>query len=244
MKVIYFKCVLRLTGVYIVVYIVHMKDKKCLRCGKEWTSRLDNPKSCIGCGSYKWQIPRDTSRYVGDRYYYLPEKYRGEITQSLVRNVFNYDPLSGILTWNDYPNRDKGEVAGYPIDTGYLRVAFCSTAMTVQYVAWMYIYGYFPEEIIDHRDRVRDNNAIDNLQETSQHCNSRNHTINKNNKSGVPGVRKIKDGCWYVSISRFYLGLFTTKVEAVAHRLAAEQCLDWPNSFTYGYAITFMKENI
>lgn len=35
-----------------------MKKKKCLRCGYEWISLVENPKVCPSCKSYKWKEKR------------------------------------------------------------------------------------------------------------------------------------------------------------------------------------------
>lgn len=34
---------------------------KCLRCSHVWLSRVDKPKSCPACRSYRWDIPAKKS---------------------------------------------------------------------------------------------------------------------------------------------------------------------------------------
>jgi len=33
-----------------------MKKLRCLKCGKEWTPRIDKPEQCPRCKSYNWKI--------------------------------------------------------------------------------------------------------------------------------------------------------------------------------------------
>jgi len=33
-------------------------NKKCLRCGYEWRSKIKNPIQCANCRNPKWNVPR------------------------------------------------------------------------------------------------------------------------------------------------------------------------------------------
>jgi hypothetical protein len=108
-------------------------------------------------------------------------------------------------------------------------------------------YGFMPENGIDHIDRDNTDNLLENLREVSQSCNMRNIGISPANKSGVLGVCWHKDsGMWISQISvkgkSKYSGVYQDFSEAVAHRLAAEQCLGWPNCHSATSAYLYMKE--
>ena len=41
-----------------MIMIITMK-KQCKKCGYEWESRIDNPKSCPYCKQYDWNKQRE-----------------------------------------------------------------------------------------------------------------------------------------------------------------------------------------
>ena len=156
------------------------------------------------------------------------------LTQEKLKALFDYSPLTGKLTRKVVTaNRVKvGEIAGTINGSGYLQTSVQSKTYFNHRLIWLWHYGYLPEHQIDHIDRVRSNNKLNNLRETNSTCNLRNRTIPKNNASGVAGVswsekRKYWDPSIGLDSKTCHLGISTDFIEAVAHRLAAEQCLDW-----------------
>jgi len=97
-------------------------------------------------------------------------------------------------------------------------------------LAWLYIYGYWPENDINHKDRIKHHNWISNLREISQQYNTRNIRNLKNNKSGVKGVCKNKRSKYksYITVNnkKTNFGQYKDFNEAICHHLAAEQCLN------------------
>ena len=81
--------------------------------------------------------------------------------------------------------------------------------------------------IRDHINRNKLDNRSLNLRYATKHANSLNTNISKANKSGVKGVRKMKDGRWHAYIffkrKSIHLGIFEQKEEAVKARNLAEQ---------------------
>ena len=155
------------------------------------------------------------------------------LTQSRMKELLNYDPETGVFLWKVSTNgRIKvGDVAGSD-SKGYIQIMIDYKNYKAHRLAWLYEYGYFPEHGLDHEDRDKSNNWIDNLREASQQCNLRNTGNRNDNTSGVKGVCFHKAAQkWHAQIyldrGCYHLGLFTDFTEAVAHRLAAEQCLNW-----------------
>ena len=110
--------------------------------------------------------------------------------------------------------------------------------------------GYFPENPIDHMDHDPSNNIWSNLRPVSYICNSRNCKVAKSNKSGVNGVVwHSRDKVWHpaIKVNYTHVNLKASKdfTEAVAHRLAAEQALDWSgcdsNSSAYQYMQAYVR---
>ncbi len=97
-----------------------------------------------------------------------------EITQDQVRQAFNYDPESGLLTWIDGRRRTKvGKVAGSQRDDGYLDVRFNYKLIRAHRLIWLYVHGYLPPQI-DHINGNRSDNRICNLRESNNHLNQQN----------------------------------------------------------------------
>lgn len=84
---------------------------------------------------------------------------------------------------------------------------------------------YYP----DHHNRVKLDNRKANLTKCTQQENARNHTIQKNNTSGITGVNFTKStNNWMARINdnngnRIYLGCFNDIVDAIKTRLKAEK---------------------
>jgi len=149
------------------------------------------------------------------------------LTQSELKEKLSYDRSTGVFVW-----RENAKVAGYINAQGYIYIGFNNVVYLAHRLAWLYIKGYFPEGCLDHIDRNPKNNRIDNLREASRMCNMRNTGNHKNNTSGIKGVLFYKrDANWQSTIcvnrKKYHLGYFDDFDEAVAHRLAAEQCFNW-----------------
>jgi len=170
------------------------------------------------------------------------------ITQKRLKELFLYDENTGLLTWKiNRGTARAGSIAGHKSLNGYLRTSADGKRYLNHRIIWCMIHGYIPENGLDHIDRDKLNNRIDNLREVSQTCNMRNRGMNCNNTSGVKGVylRK-KTNKWYAMIrsGKINRQLCTCQdfVEAVAHRLSGEQCLGWEGCDSCSPAYRYMKD--
>lgn len=173
----------------------------------------------------------------------LPFPSGKEIPVEVLRELLDYDPETGTLTWKKrdvsyFPNeascrswntRYAGRTAfTYTHFEGYKYGGIFSASHKAHRVAWAIYNGEWPKDHIDHINGNRADNRIVNLRVVSCSENLRNQKIRKNNKSGVMGVSWRSDaGKWVVRItvnSRLMnLGLFSSFDEAVAVRKAAER---------------------
>ena len=170
------------------------------------------------------------------------------LTQEEVRQHLDYDPETGELRWRvRRGGRRVGRPAGAARKThSRIVIGINGKKYLAHRIIWLWVYGYFPENVIDHIDRDPSNNKLSNLREVSQLCNMRNSKIDKRNKTGVTGVFwDEKNGKWLSNIrladKTKYLAYCSDFTEAVAHRLAAEQCLDWAGCDSNSSAYQYMK---
>jgi hypothetical protein len=152
------------------------------------------------------------------------------LTQKRLKEVLNYDPETGIFIWKKALSFrvSAGDVAGYNRPDGYVCIRINNTSYQCHRLAWMYVYGYFPEGDIDHIDRTRNNNKIENLRESNRSCNIRNSGLRANNTSGIKGVTLNKStGMWRSRIGskskEIRLGHYSNFVDAVEARYRGEQ---------------------
>lgn len=166
-----------------------------------------------------------------------------ELPISYLKECFEYNSLTGILTWkvrpaNHFAHSSKadggfnakyaGTVAGSVMARGYIWVTLCGRSHYAQRIAWAIYYGEYPKGIIDHDNGDKTDNRIINLVESTNEKNSRNQKLRVTNTSGQMGVCLRKDTGKYRSFiqeggKRVWLGSHDTYEEAVACRKAAEK---------------------
>lgn len=155
------------------------------------------------------------------------------LTQDYVKSIFNYNEITGVLKWRVNRHRVfKGKTCNSLDRDGYKRVTVDGKGYRVHRIIWLYVYGYMPENQIDHKDQVKTNNKIENLREVSFSCSSQNRDNFKSNTSGVKGISwNNNNKKWKVTImndcKNIHGGYFSFFDEAVAMRLAMEQCLNY-----------------
>lgn len=153
------------------------------------------------------------------------------LTQERVKELFTYDPESGVLRWRvQMGTAREGDVAGTVscIDNRnvYRVVTVCRERCYVHRVVFLYVHGYLPEEV-DHEDGDGLNNRITNLRPVEHKMNARNCRLSAANKSGITGVFELRgENRWLANImvegKTRYLGRFLTKEEAALARKSAE----------------------
>lgn len=188
-----------------------------------------------------------------------------EITQEYLKEALIYNQDTGIFTWRlDRPdshfsdwrgrngwlkNISKDGVAGSPSrpskrnPLSYIIIGLGGKNHKAHRLAWLYIYGEWPSEDIDHVNLNTTDNRIDNLRLSVDKLNHRNRSKYRNNTSGIPGVS------YYTRLSkwqaegqqivdskriRHYLGVFHSFLDACAARKSWE--------LKFGYSENHGKE--
>jgi hypothetical protein len=154
-----------------------------------------------------------------------------ELMQEELKQKLNYNPETGLFSWLIKPS-DKiklGSVAGSLDKDGYVIITLNAKKYRAHRLVWFYVYGKWPENEIDHINRIPRDNRIINLREATDQENQFNRGEQKNNTSGYKGVSWNKQNKkWLANIrvncKTIYLGYFDDIQEASkAYRKAKEK---------------------
>lgn len=178
-------------------------------------------------------------------------KKRKLLTQERVRELFDYDPESGIVTRRIFVNYNRGrvgDIVGYKSGTSpYLYVRIDKKCFLLHRVIWLWVKGYWPENDVDHINRNPQDNRWANLRVVSKTCGMINTKVRNDNNTKVRGVFwDTVNKLWRSRITykhkTTYIGGFKSFTEAVAHRLAAEQVLEWEVCNVCSSAYQYMQK--
>ena len=172
------------------------------------------------------------------------------LTQKELKKSLHYNPDTGIfIRILRYAHCVKTGIVAGGLHNGYVSIFVLGASYKAHRLAWLYVYGYMPENDMDHINKIKTDNRIENLREVSRQCNVRNTGNRSTNTSGVKGV------CWCktyrkwlakITINRktIYLCRHEDFTEAVCHRLASEQCVGWEGCDSSSPAYLYVKENL
>lgn len=146
--------------------------------------------------------------------------------------VFDYDHLTGKLSWRVNPTRGA-KVLGHDVGTkcmyGYYVLTYKRKQHRASRVIWEMFNGTTPPSMyIDHINRNRADDRLDNLRLASPMNNSHNAKRAETNKSGIKGVRlkSLRSGRvrWEAAIQHCGLRVFKYFEGTETGRVAA---LNW-----------------
>jgi hypothetical protein len=159
-----------------------------------------------------------------------------DIPVEFLRECFEYNPETGILTWKERPeshfigsraqnpvSRFNTRYAGKQVGTlnrGYLQTRLHIkgsrfTTVNVHRICWALATGEWPKGEIDHINGIHDDNRLCNLRDATRLENqlNPNNRLRKNNKSGYRGVYKYY-GKWRATRNLTEKSSFDTPEEA------------------------------
>lgn len=110
-------------------------------------------------------------------------------------------------------------MAGTIRSDGYVCINVSGKIHLAHRLAWLYVHGEFPENVIDHINRVTGDNSLKNLRACTRSENMRNTGKRCSNTSGFKGVHWSKcANKWQAKIGcrgkTLHLGLFHHKKDA------------------------------
>lgn len=124
------------------------------------------------------------------------------LTQSELRQLFNFDPMTGVLTWRVSPGRrvregaragcavfqrKRADRAGNPIPCRR-EVQIHGKLHSESRVIWCHAYGYWPskQEVIDHINNDPFDNRLANLRLASARENALNRKRRRTRRTLLP----------------------------------------------------------
>lgn len=150
------------------------------------------------------------------------------MTQDELKANVTYDPETGIFRWVQSKPGRRDTVGAVLGPRGYVQVCISGKRYYAHRLAWLYVHGVWPENLVDHVNQNTADNRIANLREATIKENLQNRGKNANNTSGHLGVSWRKDcGRWVATLmvgrKSYHLGHFEHLEDAVSARKAAEQ---------------------
>lgn len=148
-----------------------------------------------------------------------------------LREILDYDKITGLFHWRVMlSNRRKPGARAGNKSHGYIEIGICNKTYRAHHLAWLYTYGEWPSQFIDHFDGNRSNNAISNLRLATNQKNSQNRHVVSSSKitSKYLGVTwNEASQCWMSQIKcngkNVYLGQYGTEYDAHVAYLHAKR---------------------
>jgi len=154
------------------------------------------------------------------------------VTQQILKAMLEYSPATGKFIWiSKHPAARRialGDEAGRVIQKGYIQIGIGGKYYLAHRLAFLYVNGVFPTDLVDHINGNPRDNRWTNLRIVTAAQNSQNAARSRKNSSGVTGVSwNIGVNKWVATIyangKHTHLGCFDDLAEAAQVRKAAEQ---------------------
>lgn len=150
----------------------------------------------------------------------------GNLTQERLKELFSYDAETGVFK-RFRKLGPKKNIAGHVATTGHRQIMIDNKLYMAHRLAWLYVYGRFPETLLDHINRNPDDNRICNLRLATSSQNQENTKTRIDNLCGYKGITFCKkENKWRARISKHGktndLGRFSSIDLAIQARKQAE----------------------
>lgn len=106
------------------------------------------------------------------------------LTADQLREYLDYDPATGEFRRKDLNYRVVGSVT----KKGYVKIKLNQVQYLAHRLAFLYMEGRWPKDLMDHINGNRSDNRWENLREANRFQNSRNRKLDCQNTTGFKGV--------------------------------------------------------
>jgi hypothetical protein len=158
-----------------------------------------------------------------------------EITAENVKDFFSYEKSTGKLFWKVKRSHNAliGEEAGCVEKRhGYRVIRVLNHRYKAHRIVWLYVYGKWPSGIIDHINRNKTDNRVENLRDTTTQINNLNKGLSKASKTGIKNIT------WHTRDNRYraaftingkqkHLGYFKSIEEAMSAVQSFDRNAKW-----------------
>lgn len=147
-------------------------------------------------------------------------KEKQNIDLEELRNRLDYDPSTGILTWKiKRRSVNPGDRAGCIARDGYRKITYNNQIYPASVLIWFWMTGVWPFEVVDHKNRIKDDNRWLNLRLATQRQNTTNSRTKLGDRRGIQEMWGPRAGTRYrvgmcVEGKRLEIGLFKSLEEA------------------------------
>ena len=158
------------------------------------------------------------------------------LTQDALRQLFNYDPLTGIFRWKLRDHDDfasdrarsanrgiAGKQAGSIAVNGYVQIGIGRKKYFGHRLAWLWMTGKWPEQDVDHLNGRRDDNRWSNLRSATRGQNHQNRVGHE--MTGVTWHSRTKRWRAVIGVNgrQHELGMYSTPEEAASAYSSAKR---------------------
>lgn len=143
------------------------------------------------------------------------------LTQERLKELFSYDAETGLFVRiKNVSNAKQGSILKKQDSKGHLQVRIDGKQYAVHRLVWLFCFGEFPQNSIDHINGIRTDNRLKNLRDVNVSVNAQNiHSARKDSRTKLLGASLHKASGKYVAQISIngkikHLGSFKTAEEA------------------------------